>query len=184
MYLFAPSGVSKESNAHLPLVGTCIRSFQNIYVSRASIENAKQQNGGPSVSEKIAKRYAGPFVPYCMRRLPQALGLLSPEGSVQYILQVYCCRAKDRRFPMLVMAPEGTCGDGRCILRFRTGAFVPGVPVLPICFRYNKRRINPAWTIINEAWHFVSCTAFQPLTHLTHQASVSQAFSCCTDLRN
>lgn len=96
---------------------------------------------------------------------------------MQYILQVYCCRAKDRRFPMLVMAPEGTCGDGRCILRFRTGAFVPGVPVLPICFRYNKRRINPAWTIINEAWHFVSCTPLQPLTHLTHRASVSQAFS-------
>ena len=67
-------------------------------------------------------------------------------------------RAKDTRFPMLVMAPEGTCGDGRCILRFRTGAFVPGVPVLPICFRYNKRRINPAWTIINEGWHLVSCT--------------------------
>ena len=57
---------------------------------------------------------------------------------------------------MLVMAPEGTCGDGRCMLRFRTGAFVPGAPVLPICFRYNKRKINPAWTIINEGWHFVS----------------------------
>ena len=56
MYLFAPSGVSKESNAHLPLVGTCIRSFQNIYVSRASIENAKRQNGGPSIAEKIARR--------------------------------------------------------------------------------------------------------------------------------
>ena len=81
---------------------------------------------------------------------------------------------------MLVMAPEGTCGDGRCILRFRTGAFVPGVPVLPICFRYNKRRINPAWTIINEAWHFVSCTAFDsPLTSLTKLS----ARSCCTDLR-
>lgn len=63
---------------------------------------------------------------------------------------------------MLVMAPEGTCGDGRCILRFRTGAFVPGVPVLPICFRYNKRRINPAWTIINEGWHLVHSGLVRP----------------------
>jgi len=78
----------------------------------------------------------------------------------------HLCRARDRRFPMLVMAPEGTCGDGRCILRFRTGAFVPGVPVLPICFRYNKRRINPAWTIINEGWHFVSVNSSQ-LSHLS-----------------
>ncbi len=57
---------------------------------------------------------------------------------------------------MLVMAPEGTTGDGRCILQFRTGAFVPGVPVLPVCLHYGKRCHNPAWTIVNEGWHFVS----------------------------
>ena len=56
---------------------------------------------------------------------------------------------------MLFMAPEGTCGDGRCVLRFRTGAFVPGVPVLPVCLAYNKRFHNPAWTIMNLGWHFV-----------------------------
>ena len=56
MYLFAPSGVSKESNAHLPLVGTCIRSFQNIYVSRSSIEHVRRQEGAPSIAEKIARR--------------------------------------------------------------------------------------------------------------------------------
>ena len=56
---------------------------------------------------------------------------------------------------MLVMAPEGTTGDGRCILQFRTGAFVPGVPVLPVCLSYGKRCHNPAWTIVNEPWHFV-----------------------------
>jgi hypothetical protein len=56
---------------------------------------------------------------------------------------------------MLFMAPEGTCGDGRCVLRFRSGAFVPGVPVLPVVLSYNKRHHNPAWTIMNEGWHFV-----------------------------
>jgi hypothetical protein len=59
MWLFAPSGVSKASNADIPLIGTCIRGYQNIYVSRASIENAKGRgaaNGGESVSQKIAKR--------------------------------------------------------------------------------------------------------------------------------
>lgn len=56
MYFFAPSGVSKASNADIPIVGTCIRSYQNIYVSRASIEGEKRKNGAESVSEKIAKR--------------------------------------------------------------------------------------------------------------------------------
>ncbi len=30
-------------------------------------------------------------------------------------------RAHDRRFPLLCLAPEGTCSDGRHILRFRNG---------------------------------------------------------------
>ena len=57
---------------------------------------------------------------------------------------------------MLMMAPEGTCGDGRCILQFKTGAFVPGVPVMPVLLHYDKSCHNPAWVIINEGWSFVS----------------------------
>lgn len=89
----------------------------------------------------------------------------TPQPIVSGVMPLYSkeaklsCRAMDRRFPMLFMAPEGTCGDGRCILRFRTGAFVPGVAVLPVALSYNKRSHNPAWTIMNEGWHFVSSPA-------------------------
>jgi len=40
------------------------------------------------------------------------------------MLTIECaaCRAHDRRYPQLCMAPEGTCSDGRHILRFRNGA--------------------------------------------------------------
>ena len=69
---------------------------------------------------------------------------------------------------MLVMAPEGTCGDGRCILQFRRGCFLPGVPLLPILFTYGKTYHNPAWTVIYEAWHFVS---------LSHAALGSKLFT-------
>lgn len=31
-----------------------------------------------------------------------------------------------RRFPLLMIAPEGTTKSGHCLLRFLTGAFVPG----------------------------------------------------------
>ena len=30
------------------------------------------------------------------------------------------------RFPLLMIAPEGTTKSGHCLLRFSTGAFVPG----------------------------------------------------------
>ena len=64
------------------------------------------------------------------------------------------------------MAPEGTCGDGRCILQFRSGSFLPGVPLLPILLQYDKSCHNPAWTIINEGWHFVRPASFTPASSL------------------
>lgn len=57
---------------------------------------------------------------------------------------------------MLCMAPEGTCGDGKCLLKFRTGGFLSGRPVLPVCLKYSKKNFNPAWGIINEPMSFVS----------------------------
>jgi hypothetical protein len=61
MWLFAPSGVSLEKNAHIPIVGTCIRAFQNIWVPRSahgSAQKAKEGRGdAPSVSDLIADRW-------------------------------------------------------------------------------------------------------------------------------
>ena len=83
---------------------------------------------------------------------------------------------------MLAMAPEGTCGDGRCLLQFKTGAFVPGQPILPVLLNYNKRHHNPAWTIINEGWHFVSaCTLVLHCGMVWHTAAwaiIKPASSC------
>lgn len=71
-------------------------------------------------------------------------------------------RAQDRRYPLLVLAPEGTCGNGYSLLKFRTGAFVAGLPVLPILLKYKTSCINPAWTIINEPVHFVRHASSNP----------------------
>lgn len=54
---------------------------------------------------------------------------------------------------MLSVAPEGTLSHGRCVLTFKTGAFVPGMPVVPIILRYKLTPHNPAWTIIIPFWH-------------------------------
>ena len=122
MYLLAASGVSRASNAHIPLIGLCIRAFQNIYIDRDA-------GRGAGVTARIAARVANP------------------------------------RWPMVILAPEGTCGDGRCVLRFRTGAFAPGAPVLPVLLSYENAHCNPAWTNhASVAWHFVRCcTQFRKL---------------------
>lgn len=124
MYLFAPSGVSKADNARIPLIGTCIKAYQNIYVPEP------ERPGGKKTAE-----WTG-----------------APRMNLAKII---ADRSRDRRYPLLAMAPEGTCGDGRSILQFKTGAFVSGVPVLPVLLKYNLRWHNPAWTIIIEPWHFL-----------------------------
>lgn len=128
MYLLAASGVSRAENAAIPVIGTCIKAFQNIYVAR----DAK----GGSKSRGVAAAIAG--------------------------------RVADPRWPMVVVAPEGTCGDGRCVLRFRSGAFVPGAPVLPVVLKYESQHYNPAWTIVHEGAHFLRCMCqFRKRVHVT-----------------
>ena len=48
-------------------------------------------------------------------------------------------RAADARFPLLAVSPEGTTKAEHCLLRFKSGAFVSGRPVLPLCLDYRRR---------------------------------------------
>jgi len=51
--------------------------------------------------------------------------------------------AADSRLAPLVVFPEGWTKASRCLLKFRTGAFVAGTPVQPVCLRYPD---HFAWT--------------------------------------
>jgi lysophosphatidylcholine acyltransferase/lyso-PAF acetyltransferase len=79
----------------------------------------------------------------------------APPTKSRSVAAIIADRVADPRWPMVVVAPEGTCGDGRCLLRFRSGAFVPGAPVLPILVSYERAHFNPAWTIVHEGAHFL-----------------------------
>lgn len=122
------SGLSKESNKNLPILGSCVKGLQNIYLPDHRQIVKSEKDGGQT---KVQRR----------------------EDSVSSLISQ---RVKDKRFPIICLAPEGTCGDGHCILKFRTGAFVSGAPVLPILLKYSNKNLNPAWTNMNEGVHFVS----------------------------
>lgn len=101
------------------------------------------------------------------------------------------CRAHARGMPMLSVAPEGTLSHGRCLVKFKSGAFVAGVPVIPILLRYRLTPHNPAWTLIIPAWHVVCVHVFPPVhvvvnafnhpsIHPAPPAANSGPGSCCT----
>lgn len=142
MYLAAASGVSRASNKDIPLIGTCIRAFQNIYVERAGEEKKKKVNVASGNDAAGAKN--------------NATTCTSSSSTSGVTAAIQARVGGDPNWPNLVLAPEGTCGDGKCLLRFRTGAFVPGEPVLPILLKYENRFFNPAWGIVaDERIHFV-----------------------------
>ena len=54
----------------------------------------------------------------------------------------------------LIVFPEGTTTNGSCLLAFRKGVFIAGLPVKPIVFRF-------PWTSMNSCWE---STYFSGLT--------------------
>jgi len=47
-------------------------------------------------------------------------------------------------YPPLLIFPEGTTTNGKGLIKFRVGAFVPGVPVQPVVIRYIYKHFNPS----------------------------------------
>ncbi|KAG0411586.1 hypothetical protein HPB47_011316 [Ixodes persulcatus] len=56
----------------------------------------------------------------------------------------------------VIIFPEGTCTNRSCLITFKLGAFVPGVPIQPILIRYPNELNTLTWT-----WD--GPTAFQTL---------------------
>ena len=79
-------------------------------------------------------------------RFTEAILFTPKSGATNMIV----ARALDKkkRFSVCI-APEGALSNGKALMKFKTGAFVAKVPILPILLRYPYRHFNPAWTIEN-----------------------------------
>nr|XP_021149729.1 lysophosphatidylcholine acyltransferase 2 [Columba livia] len=50
------------------------------------------------------------------------------------------------QWPQILIFPEGTCTNRSCLITFKQGAFLPGVPVQPVLLRYPNRVDTVTWT--------------------------------------
>ncbi|KAB0385572.1 hypothetical protein FD755_000528, partial [Muntiacus reevesi] len=60
----------------------------------------------------------------------------------------------NRKWPQILIFPEGVCTNRSCLVTFKLGAFSPGVPVQPVLLRYP----NPLDTV---TWTWQGFTGFQ-----------------------
>ncbi|XP_078161999.1 calcineurin B subunit-like protein isoform X1 [Carex rostrata] len=54
-------------------------------------------------------------------------------------------KAASNSFPRVMLFPEGTTSNGRFMLSFQHGAFVPGFPIQPIVVRYPYVHFDQSW---------------------------------------
>ncbi|KAL7238753.1 hypothetical protein ACSBR2_004785 [Camellia fascicularis] len=54
-------------------------------------------------------------------------------------------KASSNRFPRLLLFPEGTTTNGRLLISFQLGAFIPGYPVQPVIVRYPHVHFDQSW---------------------------------------
>lgn len=60
-------------------------------------------------------------------------------------------KASCNRFPRVLLFPEGTTTNGRFLLSFQMGAFIPGKPIQPVVVRYPYVHFDQSWGNISLA---------------------------------
>ncbi|KAL1322101.1 hypothetical protein HN51_067032 [Arachis hypogaea] len=58
-------------------------------------------------------------------------------------------RASCNGYPRVLLFPEGTTTNGRCLISFQLGAFIPGYPIQPIIVRYPHVHFDQSWGSIS-----------------------------------
>eukprot|EP00238_Polyblepharides_amylifera_P006509 CAMPEP_0196587124 /NCGR_PEP_ID=MMETSP1081-20130531/56519_1 /TAXON_ID=36882 /ORGANISM="Pyramimonas amylifera, Strain CCMP720" /LENGTH=354 /DNA_ID=CAMNT_0041909223 /DNA_START=144 /DNA_END=1208 /DNA_ORIENTATION=- len=135
---FLCTAVAKGGLAHVPLMGTIGRALRVVFVERQCAVGVLESPSAQSNRKELK------------RRRVEKVDTLStdPEskparGNSARIAE----RAKDPAFPLVFMAPEATCSTGRQLLKFKTGAFVTGQPILPIVLRYPHRNLCASYNM-------------------------------------
>jgi len=78
-----------------------------------------------------------------------------------------CDRDNQNYHNPLVVFPEGTTTNGKYLIHFHTGAFVPGKPVQPVIIIYPYRHFSPTWETILLSEHlFKLLTQFHNRCHV------------------
>uniref|UniRef100_A0A665TAI7 EF-hand domain-containing protein n=1 Tax=Echeneis naucrates TaxID=173247 RepID=A0A665TAI7_ECHNA len=98
--------------------------------------------GLPSTVSRV-ENLATPIFGRFVRCLQPVLVSRKDPDSRKNTIQEIDSRAKSRGcWPQVLIFPEGTCTNRSCLITFKQGAFIPGVPVQPVLIRYPNRLVS------------------------------------------
>ncbi|XP_028333489.1 lysophosphatidylcholine acyltransferase 2 isoform X3 [Physeter macrocephalus] len=109
-----------------------------------------------------------PLIGRILRALqPVLVSRVDPDSRKNTINEIIRRAASGGEWPQILVFPEGTCTNRSCLITFKPGAFIPGVPVQPVLLRYPNKLDTVTWTW--QGYTFVQLcvlTCCQPFTRV------------------
>ncbi|XP_061670624.1 lysophosphatidylcholine acyltransferase 2 [Syngnathoides biaculeatus] len=93
--------------------------------------------------ENLATPIFGRFV-RCLQ--PVLVSRKDPDSRKNTIQEIVGRAKSGGLWPQVLIFPEGTCTNRSCLITFKQGAFIPGVPVQPVILRYPNKIDTVTWT--------------------------------------
>ncbi|XP_015264260.1 PREDICTED: lysophosphatidylcholine acyltransferase 2 isoform X2 [Gekko japonicus] len=102
--------------------------------------------GLPSIVSR-AENLNAPILGRILQALqPILVSRLDPDSRSNTINEISRRTTSEEGWPQILVFPEGTCTNRSCLITFKQGAFIPGVPVQPVVIRYPNKRDTVTWT--------------------------------------
>jgi len=96
-----------------------------------------------SRSETLSTPIFGRFL-RCLQ--PVLVSRKDPDSRKNTIKEIESRSTSGGVWPQVLIFPEGTCTNRSCLITFKQGAFIPGVPVQPVVLRYPNKLDSVTWT--------------------------------------
>ncbi|XP_054426321.1 lysophosphatidylcholine acyltransferase 2 [Pteronotus mesoamericanus] len=88
-----------------------------------------------------------PLIGRLLRALqPVLVSRVDPDSRKNTINEIIRRATSGGEWPQILVFPEGTCTNRSCLITFKPGAFIPGVPVQPVLLRYPNELDTVTWT--------------------------------------
>lgn len=137
------TAVAAEWLKRVPLIGGIAKAYHVLHVpagagKRSSATKVTAADGSPPAERSRSPSPEG-------RRSPSPEGGRHEKGAADLIAEYQHLRQGNPKLMPLVIFPEGTTKNERCLVKFRKGAFIGGLPVQPLVLRYPHHFRDISW---------------------------------------
>uniref|UniRef100_A0A669BSS0 Lysophosphatidylcholine acyltransferase 2 n=1 Tax=Oreochromis niloticus TaxID=8128 RepID=A0A669BSS0_ORENI len=98
--------------------------------------------GLPSTVSRVENLATPIFGRFLRSVQPVLVSRTDPDSRKNTIEEINKRAKSGGQWPQVLIFPEGTCTNRSCLITFKQGAFIPGVPVQPVLLKYPNKLVT------------------------------------------